>query len=58
LTGATDKPSYLPEYLVDLVVHERHFLDLNPNRKVATKGGSMSSPQKSPERRSDELIAG
>jgi hypothetical protein len=26
---------------VDLTVHERHLIELNPNRKVATKGGSM-----------------
>ena len=29
------------EHLVDLTIHERHLIELNPNRKVATKGGSM-----------------
>jgi hypothetical protein len=27
---------------VDLTVHEQHFIDLNPNRKAATKGGSLT----------------
>jgi len=27
---------------VDLTIHEQHFIDLNPNREAATKGGSMS----------------
>jgi hypothetical protein len=30
-----------PEHLVEMTVHEQHFKDLNPNRKVATKGGSV-----------------
>ena len=39
-TVAMANPSPL-EHLVDLAVHEKHFIELNPNRKVATKGGSM-----------------
>ncbi len=34
-------PSPPLKHLVDLTVHERHLIELNPNRKVATKGGSM-----------------
>jgi hypothetical protein len=40
-TAAMANPSPL-EHLVDLTVHERHLIELNPNRKVATKGGSMA----------------
>jgi hypothetical protein len=34
-----DKPQ--TEELVEPILHEKYLTDLNPNRKAATKGGSM-----------------
>jgi hypothetical protein len=38
---ATNKPEPRLDDFVDLIIHEPHMIDFNPNRKAATKGGSM-----------------
>jgi hypothetical protein len=45
---ATNKPEPRLDDFVDLTIHEPHMIDFNPNRKAATKGGSVHSNSQRP----------